>query len=141
GPGLGRAGWWLGRGVGWLGRAGWWLGRAGRSLGRAVGWLGRAGWWLGRAGRSLGQAGRSPPAPGRRPARLDRFWPRPGRDRPGSCPAALGGGGLDGAQQVGDARAPAGGDVVVERDDVPILDGGQARPAGALGHGRRALTA
>ena len=39
------------------------------------------------------------------------------------------------------ARAPARGDVVVERDHPVVLDGGELGPAGALGHGVPGLPA
>src|SRR5215216_694944 len=48
---------------------------------------------------------------------------------------------VDLARVVDDARTPAGGDVVVHREDVALLDGGDVGPAGPALHRLQALAA
>src|SRR5690606_30989444 len=47
----------------------------------------------------------------------------------------------DRLEEVHDPRAPAGGDVVVQLDDVPLLHGAHLAPAWTLGHGAGVLAA
>ena len=118
---------------------------AGRRAGPAAGWAQAAG---GRpcgsgsaAGRWPGQAGRWPPAPGPRPARSARPWPQPGRAGPAHVPLPL----AVAASTVRSRLVMRG----PQREAMsslsammcPSLTAVRPDQPGALGHGRRVLTA